>query len=640
MPAPSYEDFNGNVRAHLLYALGLPWKEGIQIFRRRLEDGTWQQESFEWITRLGVLLNRDAPRELVDELRIRFAETLLKGQELPRDGTLPFLFGEFYAEARRQERFRDLLAQLAHWFVQVAPVDAVPLAAQVLTRWLPRYDEATPAKEALPLVEWFLACADAPLPLERQEELLLQMLRTLLAAGATGAPIRDAVHRLLSSKKPLDQFALRKSFWPLVQVLLSTEESLPLAEEFFTRCLENGFARGGLLTAFWSSSSGTKSESDLRTRPDEHSRAVFLRALARAQIASHDLVAICSKVVAWETPAEVVEALPFPDDPTPWLDGLRQCAIDILTPENPGSSPPHPVWSRTLVSKYLRRPGGLHRPETYKQLQSLTGWHPQLDQGMAEALRGVLDKAATGPELHLVQAILPANQPPTATPSAFVASVLMVLEDAARARSSVEPSVVPPPSSVGTGSQTELSVSRVVSVSAANEPVPKEPSTTIDMSIPKPKRVRIFISYSHKDVTWLEPLRAHLSLLTQRYGDLEVWDDSKIAPGEKWREQIRQAMDSAKVAILLVSRDFLASDFIDKNELPPLLASAAREGTMILPVLLKPCLWQAHKELEKYQFSNAPERPLSKLSEAEQDEEWVRLGKRIWDLYSELSPNS
>src|SRR5436309_2291311 len=105
-----------------------------------------------------------------------------------------------------------------------------------------------------------------------------------------------------------------------------------------------------------------------------------------------------------------------------------------------------------------------------------------------------------------------------------------------------------------------------------------------------PRRNRVFISYSHADALWLERLRVHFKSLELIYGDLlDTWDDTRIQTGEPWKEQIQQALNSAKIAILLVSADFLASEFINTEELPLLLAAAKNDGLRIIPVILRPC---------------------------------------------------
>jgi hypothetical protein len=134
----------------------------------------------------------------------------------------------------------------------------------------------------------------------------------------------------------------------------------------------------------------------------------------------------------------------------------------------------------------------------------------------------------------------------------------------------------------------------------------------------------VFVSYSHADTTWLQRLRIHLKPL-ERQGAITLWDDTRIKPGTRWREEIRKALEHARVAVLLVTADFLASDFITMDELPPLLRAAEKRGTLILPVIVKPCRFEQTEGLCDFQAVNSPSKPLVALHSARREELFSRL---------------
>ncbi len=145
--------------------------------------------------------------------------------------------------------------------------------------------------------------------------------------------------------------------------------------------------------------------------------------------------------------------------------------------------------------------------------------------------------------------------------------------------------------------------------------------------MPSPHLLKVFISYSHQDSKYLERLLVHLVTL-ERDGFIDIWSDTKIIPGSNWREEISQVIDSAKVAVLLVSADFLASQFIAENELPPLLAGAKTKGTVILPIILSPGGF-ASSSLSQFQAINSPSYPLSRMNRHQKEELWARVAEII-----------
>ncbi len=154
-------------------------------------------------------------------------------------------------------------------------------------------------------------------------------------------------------------------------------------------------------------------------------------------------------------------------------------------------------------------------------------------------------------------------------------------------------------------------------------------------------RDQVFISYSHADSEWLERLQTMLAPL-QRQGTLDVWADTRIQPGQLWKEEIQKALARAKVAVLLVKPSFLASEFIHKDELLPLLEASRKEGLTILWVPVRPSLYKA-TTIAHFQAAYDPQTPLSMLPWAQQEAELVRIAEKlmaIQSLPSSPSPSS
>jgi len=147
---------------------------------------------------------------------------------------------------------------------------------------------------------------------------------------------------------------------------------------------------------------------------------------------------------------------------------------------------------------------------------------------------------------------------------------------------------------------------------------------------PRMDRVSVFVSYSRTDADYLNRLRVFLKPLERRRaGVLDIWDDTRIQPGSQWESELHAALESANVAVLLISADFLASEFISTVELPALLAKEREKGLAIVPVILKPCPFKRTRELAQFQAINPGLKSLLEMSEAEREAVWTSLVEEI-----------
>ncbi len=103
--------------------------------------------------------------------------------------------------------------------------------------------------------------------------------------------------------------------------------------------------------------------------------------------------------------------------------------------------------------------------------------------------------------------------------------------------------------------------------------------------------VRVFLSYSHKDEDLKDRLCTHLRSL-ERIGLLSTWHDRRIGPGQDWRQEIEQNLAGADVILLLVSADFMDSDFCYLDEMTKALERHNRREAVVVPVILRACQWQ------------------------------------------------
>ncbi len=156
------------------------------------------------------------------------------------------------------------------------------------------------------------------------------------------------------------------------------------------------------------------------------------------------------------------------------------------------------------------------------------------------------------------------------------------------------------------------------------------------------ERKRVFISYSHRDQGLFDRLRPFLKPW-EDYGLLEIWSDHRIEAGQKWHNEICNAIEASDAALLLVSQDFLASTYICAHELPPLLQAREERG------LILACLHMRHSlanhdgivfqtgadgpvKLTDFQGLNDPETPVQSMTDDERDSTFKKVAEWLYEV--------
>jgi hypothetical protein len=130
-------------------------------------------------------------------------------------------------------------------------------------------------------------------------------------------------------------------------------------------------------------------------------------------------------------------------------------------------------------------------------------------------------------------------------------------------------------------------------------------------------RTKIFVSYSHHDAEWLSRIKLHFAVLERR-GVLELWSDTRLPAGAEFEREIEAALSSAKVAVLLVSPSFLASEFIWHEEIPRIEAHT-KDGMDAVPLIVRPVAWRLENFLRKLVARPVDGCPLSMGTESQID---------------------
>jgi hypothetical protein len=144
--------------------------------------------------------------------------------------------------------------------------------------------------------------------------------------------------------------------------------------------------------------------------------------------------------------------------------------------------------------------------------------------------------------------------------------------------------------------------------------------------------VQVFFSYSHKDEALRDELSKHLAIL-KRAGVIKEWHDRQIPPGSEWAGQIDDRMNHAHVILLLISSDFLASDYCHEIEMKRAMERHELHEAVVIPIILRPCDWNSAL-FGKLQALPKDAKPVTKWGD--QDEAFLNVAQGIRKVVEKL----
>jgi len=149
---------------------------------------------------------------------------------------------------------------------------------------------------------------------------------------------------------------------------------------------------------------------------------------------------------------------------------------------------------------------------------------------------------------------------------------------------------------------------------------------------PNENAIEIFYSYAHEDEALRKELEKHLALL-QRQGYISGWNDRSISPGSNWEQEINTHLNTAQIILLLVSSDFLASDFCYSVEMKRALERHGTKEARVIPIILRPCDWK-DALFSKLQVIPTDAKPITKWQN--QDDAFLDVAEGIRKAVKEL----
>lgn len=149
------------------------------------------------------------------------------------------------------------------------------------------------------------------------------------------------------------------------------------------------------------------------------------------------------------------------------------------------------------------------------------------------------------------------------------------------------------------------------------------------------KGIEVFFSYSHKDEDLRKELENHLSVLKNN-GQISTWHDRKIGAGDEWRNVIDEHLNSAQIILLLISADFLASDYIRDIEMARAMQRHESGEARVIPILLRHVDWK-DTSFAKLQILPSNARPITSYKWASPDVAFLDVEQGIKKVIEKIN---
>ncbi|HYV10571.1 MAG TPA: COR domain-containing protein [Pyrinomonadaceae bacterium] len=148
-------------------------------------------------------------------------------------------------------------------------------------------------------------------------------------------------------------------------------------------------------------------------------------------------------------------------------------------------------------------------------------------------------------------------------------------------------------------------------------------------------RASLFISYSHKDGVFLDELRGALTPY-ERTGAVKVWDDNCIVAGQKWEDEILAKLTTADIVILLLSNDFISSDYIYQKEMQIARERDKAGACAIVPIVVRACRYD---RLELGELQAILPNGKSVKQNKDRDAAWLEVTKQLDKVIAQFNPS-